>query len=272
MKKPLFALFSAGILLTAPASATTLIVPAYGNTTAQFNGILAAARSSSLIAVINPNDGVSGATQSKTASFSKKIQSSGSLSAGYINTNYGKRSIGEIRSDINKYSSAYGAKAIFLDEFSDSSSDIGAYREIYNYAKSKGMKVIGNPGTFVPRGYADVTDVLITYEDTFGAGYSSFKQKSWTKSYPKKKFGVMVSTTNDYRAVIKKAESQNAEFVYATDATEPSPYGRLPSNFSEQVSAVRGRGINAQSIPEPSSLMLLVGGFFAWTGISRKRR
>ena len=267
---PALSLFSA--LFLSPATASTLIVPAYGNTSAQFNGILSAARQSSLIAVINPNDGAGGGTVGKTATFAKKIQASCILAAGYINTNYGRRSLDAIRGDINKYRNAYGAKAIFLDEFSDSSADIGAYREIYNYAKSKGMKVIGNPGTSVPRGYADVTDVLITYEDTFGAGFSRYKQKSWTKSYPKKKFGVIVNSTKDYQAVISKANSQHAEFVFATDGTEPSPYGKLPGYFDEQVSAVKGRGINAQAIPEPSSIGLLLAGFCAWAGLSRNRR
>ena len=178
MKLRLFALLclSAGL---SPAAAS-LIVPVFGNNSAQFKGALAAARQSKLIAIINPNDGVGGSVQGNTASFSRKIVSSGSVSAGYINTNQGKRNLDAIRSDINKYKGSYGVNAIFLDEFSDSASDISAYREIYQYAKSSGLKVIGNPGTFVPRGYADVTDILITYEDAYSAGFSRFKQKGWT--------------------------------------------------------------------------------------------
>jgi len=285
MKRSLLTLFCIGTLLALPAAATTLIVPTFGNTSAQFRGVLAAAKQASLIAVINPDDGVGSGRNGSLASFSRKIQSSGSLSAGYINTNYGRRSLDSIRSEINKYSSAYGAKAIFLDEFSDSSSQIGAYRDIYKYAKGKGMKVIGNPGTFVPRGYADVTDILITYEDTYGAGFSRWKQKGWTKKYSKNKFGVIVNTTSDYRSVFSRAASQNAEYVYATDGEEPSPYGRLPDYFSAQASAASGSGVNAQSgsgggrgrgnnasaVPEPGSIALVLGSLFLGV-FSRKRR
>jgi|GEM_PF-2776382 hypothetical protein len=272
MKRFLLSLVSLGFVLTLPATATTLIVPAFGNNSAQYRGVLAAAKQASLIAVINPDEGVGSGRNGSLASFSRKIQSSGSLSAGYINTNYGRRSLGEIRSDINKYKSTYGTGAIFLDEFSDSASQIGAYREIYNYAKSQGLKVIGNPGTFVPRGYADVTDILITYEDTYGAGFSGWKQKSWTKKYPKTKFGAIVNTTSDYRSVFSRAASQNAEYVFATDGEEPSPYGRLPDYFSAQAAAAAGTGVNAQSgsgrgrgrgasaVPEPGSITLLLGG------------
>ncbi len=198
-------------------------------------------------------------------------------------TSIRRRSLDSIRSDINKYKSSYGAGAIFLDEFSDSASQIGNYREIYNYAKSQGMKVIGNPGTFVPRGYADVTDVLITYEDTYGAGFSRWKQKGWTKGYSRNKFGVIVNSTSDYRSVFSRAASQNAEYVFATDGEEPSPYGRLPDNFSEQVSAAAGTGVNAQSgsgrgrgrgaaaVPEPGSISLLLGGL-CFGAFARKRR
>jgi Spherulation-specific family 4 len=283
MKRSLLAFVTLGALLASPAAASTLIVPVFGNTSSQFSGTLAAARKSSLIAVINPDDGPGSGRSASTANFSRKIQAAGSLSAGYVNTNYGRRSLDSIRSDINKYRSSYGAKAIFLDEFSDNAGDIGAYRAIYDYAKSQGMKVIGNPGTFVPEGYAKVTDILITYEDTAGR-FSNWKQKAWTKKYSKNKFGAIVSTTGDYRSVINRSRSQNAEYVYATDETEPDPYSRLPSYFNELSSAVQGSGVNAQSggggkggsgrgaraIPEPGSISLLLGSLLL--GLTRRKR
>ena len=270
MKFRNFLFLCASLACAGAAPASTLIVPVYGNTSAQYRGALAAAKQQNIIAVINPDEGVGGRRIGKLASFSSKINASGSLSAGYINTNYGRRSLDAVRGDINKYISNYRAKAIFLDEFSDSPGAISMYKSIYDYAKGKGLKVIGNPGTFVPSGYANTADILITYEGGFNEGFSKFKQKSWTKRFPKKKFGVIVNGTRNFQEVINKANSQNVEFVYATDASEPSPYGRLSSNFSEQVAATRGRGISVSSIPEPTSGALVIGSLLA--ACSRRTR
>lgn len=256
------------IALSGVSQAATLIVPAFGNTSSQYNGILRAARQQPLIAVINPDNGVGSGRIGSVGSFVNRVQGTGSLAVGYINTNYGSRSISSVKSDINAYVSRYGADGIFLDEFSDSLGDLSFYREIYKYAKSKGLKVVGNPGTFVPKQFAGVTDILITWEDFYSNGFSSWKQKGWTKKYSKKKFGAMVQGTSNYQSAISRANSQNAEFVYVTDTS----YGSLPGNFNSQASHVAGLGgVNVQAIPEPTVTFSLAAAA-GMLALRRRRR
>lgn len=245
-----------------------MIVPAFGNTSSQYNGIVRAARQQELVAVINPDNGVGSGRIGSVARFVNRVQSTGSIAIGYINTNYGSRGIGSVKSDINAYVSRYGADGIFLDEFSDQLSDLSFYREIYKYAKSKGLKVFGNPGTSVPKQFASAADVLITWEDFYGNGFGSWKQKGWTKKYSKKKFGAMVQGTSDYQSVISRANSQNAEFVFVTN----TDYGSLPGNFSAQAGHVAGLGgVNVQAIPEPTVTFSLAAAA-GMLALRRRRR
>ncbi len=231
------------------SQAATLIVPVFGNTQTQYRGVLSAARQQELIAIFNPDDGAGRGRIGSVARFVNGVQSTGSLAVGYINTNYGNRDIGSIRSEIDRYASSYKADGIFLDEFSDSLSDLSLYKSIFAYAKRKGLMVIGNPGTFLPEAFAKYADIFITYEDYYSNGFSKFKQKAWMKNYPKKKFGVIVQGTNNHRGVVNRANAQGVEFVYATD----NDYGSLPSDFGSLSGAVRGRGITLNAIPEPST-------------------
>ena len=62
---------------------------------------------------------------------------------------------------------------------------------------------------------------------------------------------MIVNSTINYTAVISKAA--NVEYVYPRNATGPSPYGRLPSNFTARATATRSRGVGAQAVPEPAA-------------------
>ena len=251
-------------LLPSMATAATLIVPVFGNTSSQYRRVVSAANDQELIAIINPDNGPGSSRSGKTGRFVNQIQDTGSLAVGYINTNYGSRDIGDIRSEIDRYVSYYGADGIFLDEFSDSVSDISLYRDIFKYAKSKDLKVIGNPGTFLPKAFAKYADMFITYEDYYDNGFKNFKQKSWTKK-SNKQFGVIVQGTNDYQAVINKADQQDVEFVFVTDGD----YGSLGSDFSGLSGAVKGRGGKVSAVPEPSAMALLGLGL---VGMLRRKR
>ncbi|MDB6140093.1 MAG: sorting domain protein [Verrucomicrobiaceae bacterium] len=237
---------SAAFVLCLPgkaAAATGIIMPIFGNTTAQFNGAVAAAQKAPMIALINPNNGPGSSKVGGISANVSRLKAAGAKAAGYISTAYGATSLASVYSQIDRYVSWYGANGIFLDEMSDRSNKVSYYTSIHAYAKKKGLLVVGNPGTFVPVAYAAVADVLVTYEDPLSHGWNSEVQSSWTAKYAASKFGTIVNTvpSASMNGVVTRAISQHFGWVFATDAGGNDPFARAPSYLAAEAAYVRSR-------------------------------
>jgi hypothetical protein len=237
------ALFSSVLLLASPACATGLIMPIFGNTSSQFNAAIAAAQKVSMIAIINPDDGPGSSKVSGISGNVSRLRGAGAVTAGYINTFYGGESLSSVNTQIDHYVAWYGLNGVFLDEMSDRTSKLSYYRSIYNYAKKKGLRVVGNPGTFVPSSFAGIADTLVTYEDAMSRGWSSHRPASWTKGYSSSKFGAIVysASASAMRGIVDRAISLNYGWVYATDGGGSDPFGRAPGYLAAEADYIRSK-------------------------------
>ncbi|MDB6075785.1 MAG: conserved hypothetical signal peptide protein, partial [Verrucomicrobiaceae bacterium] len=113
-----FSVLTALGCLSGTADATGLIMPIYGNTSAQFNAAVAAAQKAPMIAIINPDDGPGSTKVAGISSNVARLKSSNAKVAGYISTNYGGTSLSSVYQQIDRYVSWYSANGIFLDEAS----------------------------------------------------------------------------------------------------------------------------------------------------------
>ncbi len=205
-------------------------MPIYGNTSSQFNAAIAAAGRAKLLAVINPDNGPGSKKISSIAGYASRLKSAKAIVVGYISTAYGGESLSDVYTQIDRYRSWYGANGVYLDEMSDRSSKVGYYRSIYNYAKGKGMTVVGNPGTFTISSYASIADLLVTFEDPYSR-WSSNRQASWTGKYPASKFAAIVysASSGSMKSIVDRAVSQRYGWVFVTDGSGSDPFGRAPS-------------------------------------------
>ena len=237
------AIVTLGFIMAVQASATGVIMPLFGNTSAQFNAAVAAASKVSMIAVINPDNGPGASKVGGIFANVTRLKSAGARVAGYISTAYGRQSSSSVTAQIDKYLSWYGANGVFLDEMSDQGSMVSYYKTVYNYAKGKGLLVVGNPGTFVPSSYAAVADVLVTYEDPISRGWSTQKPSAWTASYGAGKIGAIVYSvpSASMKGVIDRAVTIKYGWIFATDGGGSDPFGRAPSYLSAEVDYVRSK-------------------------------
>jgi hypothetical protein len=231
------ALFS---VLAASAQAAGLIMPIYGNTSSQFNAAVSAAQRVSMIAVINPDNGPGSSKVGGISNQVSRLRGAKATVAGYINSYYGGEPQSSVQTQIDRYKSWYGANAIYLDEMSDRTNKISYYKSIYTYAKGKGMTVVGNPGTFVPSGYAGVADVLVTFEDPYSR-WGSVRKVSWAGSYPAGKFAAIVyaASSGVMKTVVDKAVSLKYGWIFVTDGSGGNPFGRAPGYLTAEADYVK---------------------------------
>jgi hypothetical protein len=130
-----------------------------------------------IVAVFNPSSGPGSYDNSVFSSWVDKLRSVGVIMLGYTHDDYGARSLSALRTDVDKYKNWYNADGIFIDEFTNKAGYESHYRDLTNYAKSRGMKMtMGNPGTDVPRSYIGTVDVINITE---GRGYMPISWLQW---------------------------------------------------------------------------------------------
>ncbi len=252
MKAILFSLLAIFLLATAaPVHATGLILPIYGNTTAQFNAAIEAAKVVPVIAVINPDDGPGWRKDNFIAGKVAALKAAGAKIAGYIATEYTSLSLSDAKAAMDSYIKWYGVNGFFLDEMSDSPGKVNYYRSIKGYAAGKGRSIVGNPGTKAPAALANVTDVVINYEDPYSRGFGGFVQPSWAAAVPATRCGAIVYSAggNLMTAIIDRAITQRCGWIYVTDKNEPDPFGSMASYLATEVAYLKSKNTPVPPAP-----------------------
>ncbi len=207
-------------------------------------------------AIMNPDSGPGTGVNSDYVTAVRNLQAAGGTVIGYVATGYGARDQGDILNDVSNYMAWYGVNGIFLDEMGnqDGTLDyVALYQAIKALASEEGidLHVVGNPGQPFSESYITAADTLVIFEgpysnsDPTGASYEDFPNKGpyagltpWWHSYSSSQIANIVysdPTELDVLKSVAKALSQNAGYIYITDATPPNPYGALPSYWDVEV-------------------------------------
>ncbi len=210
-----------------------LIIPLYKEDTTLWNKLISL-NIGGLIAVINPNNGV-GATKSLFyEDVINKLIIANKTPIGYITTNYGSRSINDVKNEVDKWLTFYpNIEGFFIDEVSGNINDYQYYEEIFFYIKSKGnFFTVLNVGSYPNESYFNIADNIIVYEGDI-INLNTYV----CDSYPNKSSIIVYNgTETDMKNIIKNS---NCNYVYITDDNLPNPYDTLPTYIDTEVETIK---------------------------------
>ncbi|WP_304545868.1 spherulation-specific family 4 protein [Sulfurimonas microaerophilic] len=176
-----------------------------------------------IVAIVNQSNG--DFTQPSTSYINgiESLHNAGIDIVGYVYTQYSQRPIDEVKQNIDawvEFYKPYGLKGFFFDEASNDEKDFEYYKNITQYAQSKGMKFnILNPGTSVDSVYmeGDIASVVVIRETTYTKVVETTNLHQPTE-YTKK---ALLLYSSDQENMVQKvcsyALEHNFEYVYATD-------------------------------------------------------
>ncbi len=207
----------------------------------QWPRVVQAAQKAEIWAIINPASGPGGPPNADYERGLSDLAQAGVTMLGYVWTNYGARSIAEVKAEVDIYAQHFlprGVKGIFYDGVNSSAAWLPYYRELYEYAKAQGfLWVVLNPGITIAEEYLaeGVGDVIVIFEDSY-AQFLGHVLPDYVGHYPRERFAILVwgvPSLEEAKEVLRR--SPGIGFVHCTDDTPPNEWDTLPTYWGEWV-------------------------------------
>lgn len=211
------------------------VVPAYFHPTDHPESwrTLAALGPQLALAILNPDSGPGLAVDARYLEPIAAVHAAGGAVVGYVDTGYGRRPASAVLRDLAAYRSWYGLRGGFLDQVSAGREYVAHYRRLIIAARRMGMDLIAlNPGVTPAPEYADMADVVVTFEGPWAA-YGDHVTADWTRRHPPERFCHLVHSTPlaELASVHELARGRHAGAVYATELSGANPWGSLSALF-----------------------------------------
>jgi hypothetical protein len=173
--------------------------------------------------IVNPSNGPGRTTDPNYVDAISRLKAKGFRVIGYVRTNYGKRNLSYVTSDMNKWLSLYGTDKIdgfFIDEVSDNIRKYSYYNSIYTYANSKGKIVMLNPGTNIDPMFFNISDKIVVFENN-ESDFDPFQYNNYSSINSDRVCSIVLSTPADKVSfVIDKMLKNNSSCGYITDKAD----------------------------------------------------
>jgi hypothetical protein len=207
--------------------------------------------------VLNPSDGPGETPQLDYLPLVIASQARGMSVVGYVPTAWANGTVSVVQAEtwVNEYYAWYGVDGIMFDQVNDTCTPgpLGYYSSLYHFVKRLpgADTVVLNPGTAVGECYAPISDVLVTFEDTY-ANFLNYQAPDWVESLPGSHFLniILATPADDMESAIDLAASRNADHVYVTDGggNGTDPYASLPAYFDLEVSYVSSPSMGTETL------------------------
>jgi hypothetical protein len=208
-----------------------LVVPAYFHPQDDPEGWrrLAALGPRLAAAIMNPDSGPGAAVDERYHAPVDAVLKAGGRVIGYVDTGYGQRAPDDVLRDVAAYRDWYGLTGVFLDQAASAPGQLGYYRQLAEASRAAGTRFVAlNPGVIPASGYAEVADLLVTFEGPWAA-YRGHRAAAWMLDRPAELFGNLVhgAPPGALESAAREAPARHAGAVYATELTGANPWAQL---------------------------------------------
>jgi hypothetical protein len=217
---------------TSPVKA---IVPAYFHPAADPDAWhrLARAAPQVRLAVVNVHDGPGDAPDGEYVDAVGLLQSSRVPLAGYVDTDYGRRDIGQVAIEIERYRDWYGVNALFFDQVSSQRRELAYYEALTGRARAMGADEIAfNHGMHPAEPYAELADLVGTFEGPW-RHYAEISPPGWVRSWPAQRFFHLVYSVphSRFAQACALVSSRGAGSAFVTGHGGDNPWDHLPETL-----------------------------------------
>lgn len=162
-----------------------------------------------------------------------RLRAAGVAVAGYVDTDYGRRSTDAALADVDRYLDWYGVTGVMFDRAAADADHVGRYLTLARCARVLGAGMVAfNHGAHPVEAYADHADLLGTFEGPWRA-YLEVAVPRWVRSRPAGRFYHLVHTVPHGRMedAHTLAARRHVGAVYVTDRGAPNPWDCLPAGY-----------------------------------------
>jgi hypothetical protein len=191
--------------------------------------------------VLNPASGPGKKVDPIYTSMVQAAKTAGIQIFGYVDTNYGKRSIKLILADVDTFRKMYPIDGIFFDQTELDAAHLSYYRSLSAAMKTRKLPLAFNPGQpIIDERYVPLANYIMTFEGALST-YQKTQFPDWSNHYPKTKFWHLVyEVPNEkmMKQVISKAKNLPVGMLYITHRGMPNPWDAIPPYWNQEVKAL----------------------------------
>jgi len=218
-----------------------MAVPAYFAPGPEWQRVIAAAPTVGMV-IINPANGPGASAVSGYTQVIAQARAAGIIVLGYVSTSYGQRPEADVIADINGYYDNYSLSGIYLAEGpmeADCTSLEMQYRRVADAAHARNAQYLAIGTHYCPT-YISFSDLMVEFAMSW-SDYQSYAVPTWMPSGSPERFCHFISDVPaaEAGAAISRAIANGAGWVFATDQTQPNPWGQLPVYFDAELQAIR---------------------------------
>lgn len=172
-------------------NAGSLLVPLYVHPTVDPGAWRTLVEAADLLygVVLNVADGPGTVPDPTFVAVAGELRAAGVRVLGYVDTAYGRRPTQAVVADLLHHRKWYGTDGVFFDQAAADARLIGYYRWLARTARACGSRtVVLNPGVHPAPGYAEVADLLVTFEGSWATYRAAAAVPAWTSTYPAERF------------------------------------------------------------------------------------